>query len=276
MPATPTHTVQRISKPADDNPWARRVSIRNGIVPRALMLGFPLFLLSAASCVDRPAVQHTPDAPEPAAERLVEPTANLAGPRIVDFAPGIRIDYRVPQVEVDAEVILRRGELELFAYSRAPVPKEHETILLLDVSPEAIYQALGLIGLTPGKPVRYLPETQTIQLPSGDPVDVSVRYESDGETVEASACDWMLDLRKGRPMEKTHWLFTGSRRLDSGTFYANFEGTVVTVVDFGSALLALPSPHSSSNAQLWLGANTEAIPPVGTKVTLILSPAVKP
>jgi hypothetical protein len=192
---------------------------------------------------------------------------------MVDFVPGVRIDYRVPQVEVEAWVILRKGSLELFAYSKAPVPKEHESILLLQASPEAIYQAMGLIGLVPGKPMRYFPETGTIRKPSGDPVDVLVRFESDGRTVEASACDWMTDVTRHKPMERTHWLFTGSDRLKDGTFAANLEGTVVTVVDFDSSVIALPDLHTSSNAQLWLEANTEAIPPVGTKATLVLRPA---
>jgi hypothetical protein len=195
-----------------------------------------------------------------------------AGPQVVDFVPGVRIDYRVPQVEVEAWVILRKGPLELFAYSKAPVPKEHESILLLQASPESIYQALGLIGLTPGQPMRYFPETRSFRKPSGDPVDVLVRCESGGKSIEASACDWMIDVTKNKPMEHTHWLFTGSDRLQEGTFYANVEGTVVTVVDFDSAVLSMPDLHTSSDPELWLAANTDAIPPIGTKVMLILRP----
>ena len=170
-------------------------------------------------------------------------------------------------------MILRKGPLELFAYSKAPVPKEHESILLLQASPEAIYQALGLIGLVPGQPMRYFPETGTIRKPSGDPIDVLVRFESGGQTIEVSACDWMTNVTRNKPMERIPWLFTGSYRLKDGTFAANIEGTVVTVVDFDSSVVALPDLHTSSNAELWLEANAEAIPPVGTQVTLILRPA---
>ncbi|HVP13515.1 MAG TPA: YdjY domain-containing protein [Phycisphaerae bacterium] len=207
------------------------------------------------------------------ADRPSPTSSTASSPRVVDFVPGVQIDYRVPQVEVEAWVILRKGPLELFAYSKAPVPKEHESILLLHASPEAIYQALGLIGLVPGHPMRYFPESGTIRKPSGDPVDVLVQFESGGETKEISACDWMTDVARSKPMERTHWLFTGSDRLQDGTFYANVEGTVVTVVDFDSSVVALPDPHTSSNAALWLEANTDAIPPIGTKVTLILRPA---
>ena len=194
-------------------------------------------------------------------------------PRIVDFQPGIRIDYRIPQVEIEAEVILREGQLELFAYSKAPTPKGHETILLLKSRPKSIYLALGLVGLTPGRPMAYDWKTQETRQPTGDPVDVRVRYEDKGLVTEVSACDWMLDLARRRPMRPTHWLFTGSRRWEDGRFAADVEGTTVTVVNFDTALLTLPSLHSDSDADLWLAANTEAIPPIGTQVTLILRPA---
>ena len=225
--------------------------------------------------IDEPS-PHSDTNPNPlrheAQSTAVEPTPR---PRVVDFKPGIRIDYRVPQVEIDGKVILREGELELFAYSKAPTPKEHETILLLTAKPESIFFALGLIGLSPGKPMSYDWETQVTTPPSGDPIDVWVRYEHGGKTVERSACDWMLDLDRQAPMEKTHWLFAGSRHTEDGRFFADIDGTVVTVVNFDSALLTLPGLHSDSNASLWLAANTEAIPPIGARVTLILRPAVR-
>ena len=201
------------------------------------------------------------------------PTTQASGPRVVDFAPGVRIDYRVPQVEVDCEVILRNGDLELFAYSKASVPKEHESILRTHVRPEKVYHALGLIGLAPGQTLKYLIETKTIRPASGDKVDVLVRYEKDGETVEEYACGWMLDAVAKAPMKQTHWLFTGSEKLADGAFAADYEGTLVTVVDFPSSLLSLPTSHSESNDQLWLKTNTQAIPPLGTSVTLVLRPA---
>lgn len=201
------------------------------------------------------------------------PAKQASRPRVVDFAPGLRIDYRVPQVEVDCEVILRDGDLELFAYAKASVPKEHESILRTHVPPQKVYQALGLIGLTPGQTLKYLIETKTVRPASGDSVDVLVRYEKNGETVEESACGWMLDAAAKAPMKPTHWLFTGSEKMDDGVFAADYEGTLVTVVDFPSSLLSLPTSHSESDDQLWLKANTKAIPPVGTSVTLVLRSA---
>jgi len=200
------------------------------------------------------------------------PASQPAGPRIVEFGPGLRINYIDKQVEVDGEVILREGQLELFAYSKAPAPKEHESIVLLRVKPERIFQALGLVGATPGHPTRYFPETKKVRMASGDPIDVLVRYKASGQDKTVSVCDWMLDAHSGKPMERTHWLFVGSERTEDGTFAANGDGTVVTVVDFPSALLGLPQRHSDSDADLWLTANTPAIPQEKTAVCLLLRP----
>lgn len=224
-----------------------------------LLAGFGLFLSILSGCA--------------ADNERTRQDADGKGPRVVTYGPGLRIDYRVPQVEVDCEVILREGDIELFCYGRAPVPKDHESILRTDVPAEAIYEALGLIGVMPGHTLKFFIETQTLRMPAGDPVDVFVRYAQDGSMIEASACDWMLDARAKLPMQRGYWLFTGSERMEDGTFAANYEGTIVTVVDFPSSLLSLPTSHSESDADLWLSARTDVIPPLGTKVTMILRPA---
>lgn len=236
--------------------------------------------MTLASCTKNDGTQQAAEAPR---ERIAvspppppPPTTTHQGANIVDFQPGIRIDYRMPQVEVDAEVILRTGELELFAYSRAPTPKEHETILKMQVKAEHIHLALGLIGLVPGNPVLYDWESGVTTPARGDPVNVFVRFERDGKQIEQSACDWMFDLERRAPMAKTHWLFTGSRRDEKGRFAADVEGTVVTVVNFDTSVLSLPESHSDSDTMLWLAARTEVIPETGTKVTLVLRPAAKP
>lgn len=218
--------------------------------------------------------QQTPgtNRPPAATAPTSRPTTQPAGPRIVEFGPGLRINYIDKQVEVDGEVILREGALELFAYSKAPAPKEHESVVLLRAKPERVFQALGLLGALPGHPTRYFPETKKVRLATGDPIEVSVRYQAAGKVRTASICDWMLDARTGKPMVPTHWLFAGSERTEDGTFAANSDGTVVTVVDFPSALLSLPQRHSDSDAELWLTANTPAIPVEKSPVCLILRP----
>ena len=197
-------------------------------------------------------------------------TRSESKPRSVEYNPGITLNFEKLQVEIDSQVILRRGELELLAWSRAPVPKEHETILVVDARPSDVFAALGLIGLTPGTPPRFDVETGTPRPATGDRVDVLVRYRKGRRDVEHSICDWAIDKSREKPLVRRPWVFCGSHLTDNGTFAADVEGTLVTVVDFPTSLLSLAESHSESNADLWLVANREAIPEEGTPVKLIL------
>lgn len=200
----------------------------------------------------------------------VQSAGEPSQPRSVEFKPGITLNYEKLQVEVQSQVILRRGELELLAWSKAPVPKEHETILVVDARPSDVYAALGLVGLTPGTPPRFDTETGKPIPATGDRVDVFVRYRKNGRDVEHSICDWAIDKSRETPLARRPWVFCGSHRTENGAFAADIEGTLVTVVDFPTSLLSLAETHSESNADLWLVANRDAIPEEGTPVTLIL------
>jgi hypothetical protein len=70
-------------------------------------------------------------------------------------------------------------------------------------------------------------------------------------------------------VERLPWVFAGSVELEDNSIAADYEGTVVAVVDFGSSLVALPEFHSDRNAELWLKPNTAAIPAVGTRCVLV-------
>ncbi len=203
-------------------------------------------------------------APVPASS--TEP-ANKAKP----FAPGVRIDWQRRLVEVDVEVVLRDGALELLACS--PRTREHESILTVRARPMHVFQAMGLIGLKPGTPMRY-DQGRDLQLaPTGEALDLQVSCGKGKEKRVGPVERWLLDVRRGRPPGKLNWVFAGSRTLHDGRFAADVDGTVVCVVDFGSALISLGALHSADTELLWLAANTEAIPPTGTPCTLLIRSA---
>lgn len=191
------------------------------------------------------------------------------------FAEGVRIDWPNLTVEVDAEVVLREGPLELFACS--PRTKEHESILRVPARPTHIYQALGLIGLVPGRPVRFDEERDRWEPPTGDGLDIRVRYKDDHGRVRIEAPETWLSTTGPRaaPLQLP-WVFAGSYTLPDGRFAADIEGTLVCLVDFEAALIATAALHSADNEQLWLSANTEKIPPRGTKCTLLIRSAHRP
>ncbi len=184
---------------------------------------------------------------------------------IVDFQPGVRIDWETREVLVAGEVVLRQGALELFACS--PNTREHESIVRVDARPLHIYQAMGLIGLEPGEP-SYYDENDRYHPAHGAPVAMEVHYAWKGRDHQHRIETWMLNAETDEPIPSQPWVFAGSFVTD-GIFAGDPEGTVVAVVDFPSAIVALPRFHSAGNEALWLTPNTEAVPEVGTEVTLM-------
>jgi hypothetical protein len=196
-----------------------------------------------------------------------QPATSPAPSRIVEFQPGVRINWPKRQIEVDATVNMRKGPIELFACS--PGAREHEAIVRIEARPTHLFQALGLIGITPGHPLRYNEETDKFEPASGDPVDITIRYPDDGRTRVEPIEAWMLEARQRQPIDRLSWIFTGSISDGQGNIAADFEGTVIALVDFGTSLIGLPDRHSDSNDQLWLAPNTAAIPPLGTECELL-------
>ncbi|UCE59795.1 MAG: hypothetical protein JSU63_20425 [Phycisphaerales bacterium] len=199
----------------------------------------------------------------------VPPEEAVSQPR--RFAAGVQIDWQRRAVEVDASVVLREGPLELLACS--PHTREHESILAVRARPLHIYQAMGLIGLEPGSPVRYDPKHQRVHPATGQPLALRIRFPGDGRQQVIPAEQWLYDIKRKQTPTLLDWVFAGSHTRDDGRFTADLEGTVACVVDFSTALIALRASHSADNDLLWLAANTEAIPPIGTKCTLLISAA---
>ena len=195
-------------------------------------------------------------------------------PALRELAPGVRIDWSNAVVELDAKVVLREGTLELLACS--PQTREHESILVVSARPVNVFQALGLIGLEPGSPARYDEERERWFEPTGEALEVRVRYANAGEERIVPAERWLRQVDGDRPVDKLPWVFAGSRKTSAGRFGADADGTVICVVDFDSALITVGSLHSADNDQLWLRANAKEIPPIGTACTLLVRSAHRP
>jgi hypothetical protein len=190
---------------------------------------------------------------------------------VKEFAPGVRINWPERTVELEAAVVLRDGPLELLACS--PHTREHESILSIRARPLHVFQAMGLIGLRPGSPLRYDEKRDRWLPPTGEVLRLRVRYTDKEAERTVPAERWLVDLEHRRPVKELKWVFAGSRTFESGRFGADLDGTVVCVVDFDTALITVGALHSSDNALLWLAANTEVIPPVGTPCKLLIGGA---
>ena len=193
-----------------------------------------------------------------------------AAGQLTAFQPGVWIDWQQREVHVQARVVLRSGALEFLACWSG---KEHESIVRFEAAAGHVYQALGLIGLVPGHPPVFDSETGRVGPPAGDLVDISFRWAQDGQTHTADAFDWLQELEYGRAPLPRPWVLAGSLRLPDGTLSADATGVGIAVVDFPDSLICYSRRFSSRNSELWVVANTPAIPPEGTPVRIVLRPA---
>lgn len=190
---------------------------------------------------------------------------------LVKYQDGVFIDWGSRQVLLAGQVVLREGDLELFACS--PNTKEHESIVCVMCQPRHMFEALGLIGLEPGRPPLYDNRAQSVVPATGDRLDIRVRW-TEGNTVRTVPIwQWLWNRQENRPAGRVEWVFSGSMPTQDGYLLADLDGTIITVVDFESALVSVPASHTSANEDLWLRANTAQIPPVGTAVTVIVRAA---
>jgi len=211
----------------------------------------------------------------PAVEPAQRPAANTLEPspqwkplgRSLWFDPGNK------QLVVRAKVVLREGPLEHLVCLKGT--KEHEAILATDAQPRQIHAGLLLTGAEPGHPVRFEPKFEP---PAGTPIAIELLWMTDGKLHRSDARDWVKDEKTRKPLAE-HWVFAGSDLytdpVTQKTMYAADEGDLITVANFGGAILDLPLASSASDADRIFSADTAHVPPLGTEVLLRLGPGTQ-
>lgn len=206
--------------------------------------------------------------PDPAAKNPAEPTAQLR--RLTQEYP-VWIDSKNKQVVMDGEVCLTKGLLEMFACLKHS--KEHESVVAVDTKAYIVHAALLAIGAKPGSTVTYTPEYKAA---TGQEIGVDVYWTDEaGKQHWAKGQDWVRNIKTKKALEFP-WIFAGSGFfVDEETkkqFYLAESGDFICVSNFPSAMLDLPIESSQSNDDLMFEAFSEHIPPLGTKVKVVLTP----
>lgn len=180
------------------------------------------------------------------------------------------------RVLVAAEVCLREGPLELLVCKKNS--KEHEAILRVDVDAKFIHAALEACGAKVGAPVQFIdPKTQEPEYKpaTGARIKVSIYSKKGNQAATVPAQDWIQEIQTKKRM--THdWVFAGSRLVknpdkpnDPAIYTANL-GEIISVSNKRDSMLELPVKSTDADAELLFQANTDKIPPLGSKVWLIL------
>lgn len=184
---------------------------------------------------------------------------------------------KVIRVGLVCEVCLREGPLEVFLCKKGT--KEHEGIVRVDADAQFIHAALEAAGAKPGKPTQFVnPTTEQPEYKpaTGDKIKVLVHYRHRGQTRTHPAQEWIWDRNK-KMVLPYDWVFAGSVTIvdpDTGRkFYGANSGDIISISNFPYSLLEIPAEISKDDANLTYEARTAQIPPLWSKVWVILQPA---
>jgi hypothetical protein len=182
---------------------------------------------------------------------------------------------KVVRVGIVAEVCLREGALEQFLCKKGT--KEHEAIVRVDMDAEMVHVALLALGAKPGTPTGFIdPKTEQPKYTpaTGSKVKVSVHYTRDGKLYTHPAQEWIWDIKK-KVTIPYEWVFAGSVFIKNPDdpekkYYGANSGDIFSISNFPYSTLEFPVQISKDEAQLTYEARTEKIPPLTSKVWLLL------
>jgi len=177
-----------------------------------------------------------------------------------------------------AEVCLREGALEVFLCKKGT--KEHEAVLRVDLDAKLIHAALEAAGAKAGGPAQFVnPKTNEpdFKPATGTTIKVTVHYRKGGKLHTHPAREWVWNSKVKQAIT-ADWVFAGSRLLTDPDqparppFYGANSGEVISVSNFPYSMLDLPVEITKDDASLNYEAKTDRIPPLFSKVWVILEP----
>lgn len=233
--------------------------------------------------VEQPAIAGEEQTATPVVEQPATTSAPGEGTTFVSPFPGVRVRLTPPTVEVEAVRCLDEGWLEQIACS--PGTREHESLVVVSAKPSHIHAALLMAGFNPGNPGAWIyhDDDQHIEVrpPSGDKLQIAMRYSTNGSATEEPVRAWIRDHLGERQFPDVPWIFAGSRIepnpkfMGPGEHYvADQTGSIIGLVTFGDELIgcsAVIADQVDVQPAEW-EVNTDAVPPVDTKVTIVITP----
>jgi hypothetical protein len=231
-------------------------------------------ILALAGCTGEPA--------QVAAKNKDEPKARPAAAKKLQAGKNVFLEIQGDRrrVLVEAYVCLRKGQLEQLVTRKRT--KEHEAILAADVDGRDVHKALLLARAEPGSTVKFKKEGEkyVVVPPRGTPIKITLQYtDQKNKLITVPARQWVRQIKTGKDLAYD-WVFAGSilykDPLDETKpmIYGANDGDLICVANFDTAMLDLPVNSSKSNDDLAYEAHTERIPPLNTKVTVILEPVI--
>lgn len=194
----------------------------------------------------------------------------LPAPAGVEYQPHVYIDWPELTVRVDGRIVSCSAPLEFLA---AYAGREHESLIRLSGDPLALYQALGLIGLSEASdrdPTQIRPSCAETD---AGLADVLIEWLDGGQVRAVEPFAWLRDIEFGRRPPPVPWRFIGPLKHDSQARAAVQAGDAVGLVSKEDNILAPLHERSDAEADLWVTADLSVVPPEGTPVRLLMRAA---
>ena len=187
---------------------------------------------------------------------------------------------KIVRVGIVGEVCLREGPLEQFLCKKGT--KEHEAIVRVDMDAELVHLAIIAAGGKPGTPTGFVDaKGEAKHTPAtGSKVNVSVHYKKDGKLHTHAAQEWIWDHKKKAPIPH-QWVFAGSMFIKdpcnpaAKPAYGANSGDIFSISNFPYSTLEFPVPISKDEAQLTYEAKTDKIPPLTSKLWILIEVPAK-
>jgi len=213
------------------------------------------------------------------AEKMAEAQSRLQKISATEYTLGsIKIDAAKRELRFPCTLLHQEIPIEYLLVHETG--KDHETILTTAVTPLDLQVALLLANYTPGSSGLFarLPAGEPLPFKEQDPktpgahrVQFTAEWEIDGQKHSSPLSQWFQnsDLRKPPP-DLDAWIFNGSK-IDNRGFVAESEGSFIAVYADANALFNSPAAGNHRD-DIWISL-PKNIPPEGTPVTLVISPA---
>ena len=187
----------------------------------------------------------------------------------------VLVNRETRRVEVPAEVNMTKGILEY--YGVGDEGKLHESVLKINAIPSHIHLALILAGYEPSKYTSPDPKTQRRALKKrGSLLRLYIRWRPDGldreQWIPSEA--WLYQREKDMPPKPFPYVFAGSM-IDREGYVADRFKSVIGLIDDMTVILSPTADQGNPyrGDQLGYEVYSSAIPPRGTKVTLVIQAA---
>jgi hypothetical protein len=200
--------------------------------------------------------------PPAVATLSTNPPLKQIGPSLFELGK-VRFDKQKRTLRFPAMINQTQGAIEYLIVTS--FGKTHESLLRTDAEPYHIQLALLLLGAQ-GAGTNSFPEANTLPLP-GDSVAIELSWTVEGKETQARAEEFIYNLETKSVMSQGEWIYNASR-VTQGTFIAQQDGSIVSVMVDPDALINNPRP-GRENDKIWQ-VQRKGLPPLNWPVEVII------